>query len=270
MKKKSPDRYHVPALVRGLAILEFLAQRPNGCGLPEIAAGTKLPKNAVFRIATTLAAHGYLARDQATQKYRLDRKLLRLGYAAVDETNLVGKALDVLRDLRDATGETALIAVMAGREGVVIEQVPSQRPIRVQIEIGHHFPMHSAAPGKALLAYLPAAEQAAVLAALPLPRFTARTLTSRAALEQELAQVRRCGYAVEREEEISGVTCIGAPVLNQRGQPVAAIWVTGPSSRLPANQFAKIGPMVRDQAARISQRFGWELLRVASVKRRTG
>lgn len=247
--------YQVPALVRGLKILEHLAGVPAGATLSEVLTALALPKPSVFRLLQTLAEQGYVQRDAAGGRYRLSRKMLALGYAAVDANGLVERSLDVLRSLRDATGETTLLAVLAGREGIVLEQVASPHAVKVLVQVGHRFPLHSAAPGKAILAFLPAAEREALLATLELRRFTARTITTREAFDAELAQVRRSGVAFDRGEELDDLRCVGAPVLDARGQVLAAIWVTGPASRLSEQGLAGFAAQVAAHARTLSQRF---------------
>ncbi len=249
-------RYHVPSLARALKVMEFLASRPEGVGVSQIAQGLKIPTNSAFRIATTLADYGYVWREEPSATYRLSPKFLKLGYAAADTTSLVERSVDVLRDLRDATGETALLAVRSAAGGVVVEQMPALHPIKVIVQIGHPLVMHTAAPGKAMLAFLSAAERAAALDRLTFTRFTQHTITSRADFEAELAEVARLGYAVDRGEEDLDIYCIAAPVRDHRGEPVAAIWVTGPTTRLDDRHAAAVGRLVVEQAARISKRFG--------------
>jgi IclR family acetate operon transcriptional repressor len=259
------SRYHVPNLARALRVLEYLASRPEGCGVTEIAEQLKIPVNSVFRVAATLSDYGYLARDDEAKVYRLNRKLLRLGYAAVDEMNLVEKSIDLLRQLRDATGETALLAVMVDHQGVVLEQVLGVHPVKVTVQPGHLFPMHGAAPGKAMIAFLPEEERKAFLRALSYPRFTPTTITTAREMAVELESVRRLGYAVDRGEIDETIRCVAAPVLNHRGYPIAGIWVTGPASRVKATDFEKLGPVVCDYARRISGRFGFAEMPAESI-----
>lgn len=250
------QRYHVPILVRALKILELLSGIPGGCGASEAAGRLRIPKNTAFRILSTLADHGYLSKDEEGKLYRLDRKLLNLGYAAIDESSLVEKSMDVLRTLRDMTGESAFLAVRLGDQGVVVEQVPGLHPVKVMLQIGHRFPMHTSAPGKALMAYLPEDELDSLLKKISYARYTSRTITCASAMRRELRRIRRTGYALDRAEEIEGLHCVGAAVLDQRGRPLAAIWIGGMASALPRSDFKRLGAMVRDAAAQISRRFG--------------
>lgn len=262
---RSPGRYHVPNLERALHLLEFLAVEPAGMGISDLARRLELPKNSVFRIVSTLHAHGYLVRDSSGRTFALGRKLLALGYAAVGEHHLVEKALDVMRDLRDRTGETVLLGTLLETTGVVLEQVQSLQPVRFVVDVGHRFPLHTAAPGKAMLAFLPEAEREALLPRLPLKRFTARTITDPDALCAEWATVRRRGYAYDRGEEIDGLHCVAAPIFNHRGQPVAALWVTGPAYRLKTAALTRAGAAVRDAALTVSGRFGYQVLADAAA-----
>ncbi len=249
-----PD-YHVPNLERALVILEFLADNP-GAGISRIAEALRMPKNSVFRIAMSLLGRGYLLRDGPTKTFRLSPKLLALGYAATNRHTVVESSIDVMRELRDRTRETVLLGTLVGSEGVVLEQVFGLHPFKFMVDAGTRFSLHTSAPGKALLAFLPPAELREVLGRMKLARYNERTITTRAGLMRELQEVRRLGYAVDRAEEIEGCHCVGAPVLDARGYPAASIWVTGPGNRMPISSFPSLGRLVRGCAERISTRLG--------------
>lgn len=254
------ERYHVPNLERALRVLEHLAGRPEPQGVTDVANALSIPRNSAFRILSTLWAHGYLWRDEDTCKYGLSHKLLALGYASAGQTNLVQIARDVMQDLRDLTQETVLLGMLAGNEGVVLEQVASPQHIKFLVDPGHRFPLHTAAPGKAILAELPEPEQERTLAALTFQRFTERTITSADAMREELDRVRRRGYAVDHGEEIEGLHCVAAAIRDHTGYPRAAIWVTSPAFRLKPEQFDAVGRQVRQHADRISRRLGCDAL----------
>ncbi len=125
-----------------LAVLGLVAVLLLGITQSTIANARqlKLPRNSVFRIVSTLNAHGYLMRDEADKTFRLSRELLSPGYAAIDEHNLIEKSLDVMRQFRDEDDETVLIGTLVDNQGVVLEQVPSTQPMKILVRIGHHFP----------------------------------------------------------------------------------------------------------------------------------
>ncbi|HEY3325284.1 MAG TPA: IclR family transcriptional regulator [Planctomycetota bacterium] len=254
------SRYHVPNLERALLILELLRQHPAGLTGAEIASALKLSKNSIFRITMTLLDHGYLLREEDNKRFALSRKLLILGYSAVGETNLIEKSLDVMRDLRNLTTESVILGALMGDTGVALEQVPGLHPFHFTVQPGTRLRPHTSAPGKALLAFLPADEREALIERLELPRFNSRTVTRKGAFRKELATARALGYAVDRAEEFDGVHCVAAPILDQHGYPAGSIWTTGPACRLPLERFDAIGKMVGEHAQRISRRLGYGVL----------
>ena len=254
------ESYQVPALDRALSILELLAQHPDGMRMREIAEALALPANSVFRLTGTLEERGYLLREGEDMRYRLSRKLLSLGYKAVGEDKLIEHSLAVMQRLRDETQETVLVGIRAELQGVVLEQVGSTQPVKFLVDPGTHFPLHTSAPGKVFVGFAPPAERASLLDRMVFTRYSDRTLDSREKFEAELTQVVAQGYAVDRGEEIEGLHCVGAPIFNHRGYPVAAIWVTGPSFRFRESAFEQMGKLVTAAGSTISRSFGYNLL----------
>jgi IclR family acetate operon transcriptional repressor len=256
LKKPALDRYRVPILDRTLDLLELLSSQPHALTLTELTEALKMPKNSVFRIATTLTLRGYAERDEDTKAYRASRKLLSLGHAAVGGQRLVEAAAPVLSSLRDASGETALLGTLAGNHGVVLDQAPSPLPVKVVVEIGHAFPLHTAAPAKAMLAHLDARKRGEFIKQIKFTKRTPKTITSVKAYLSELTEVRARGYALDRGEESETFACVAAPVFDHRGHPVAAIWISGPSDRVRPAVFGRMGEMVKRHAAQLSRALG--------------
>jgi DNA-binding IclR family transcriptional regulator len=252
------SRYSVPNLDRALSILETLSAAPTGLTLSELAAALEIPTNSVFRISRTLEERGYLERNETTKKFQLTQKLLRLSCApAAGERSLTESALETMRSLRDQTLETVLLGTISGAEGIVIEQVPGRHLFRFCVDVGVRFELHTAAPGKAMLAAMPAGEAEALMDQMPFTRFNPRTITERTAFEAELECTRVRGFGVDEGEEREGAHCVGSVILDRQGWPVGAIWLTGPSSRLPASRFASVGALVREAARSISNKLGY-------------
>lgn len=256
VKAANLGRYRVPILDRTLDVLEHLAGHPEGVTVSALAEHLKMPKNSAFRITTTLLLRGYLDRDESSKACRISGKVLGLGHAALGGGHLLHAAWPVLTSLRDETGETALIGTLAGSKGVVLDQVPSSHPVKVVVETGHAFPLHTAAPAKAMLAFLDSTTRESLVRQMPFPKKTARTLTGVRAYRAELESVGESGYALDRAEENETFSCAAAPVFNQRGQPVAAIWVSGPLDRMPLKNLPKFGEIVRRHAAMLTGKMG--------------
>ena len=169
---------------------------------------------------------------------------------------LIQAAGPILTALRDVTGETALLGTLAGNHGVVLDQVASSHPVKVVVEIGHAFPLHSAAPAKAMLAHWSADAQKAFVAQMKFTKHTRHTITSASAYLATLEQVKAQGYALDRGEESETFACAAAPVLDHRGHPVAAVWISGPSDRVTGDALDKLGQQVKLFADQLSQKLG--------------
>ncbi|OGV61780.1 MAG: hypothetical protein A2283_23935 [Lentisphaerae bacterium RIFOXYA12_FULL_48_11] len=257
MKIVQHGRYQIPGLERGLRVAEYLSTMPAGATLTEIAAALKIPKNSVFRITSTLLESGYITRNENTMKFRLTRKFLVFGLAAVSDENLIENSIASLRKLRDVTDCTAYLGTLYGAEGVILEQAPGGHPFKVSVDLGTRFFLHSGAPGKVMLAFLPEEERENLLNHMKFVRFNERTITDKSKFRQELAKIRQCGYAVDRAEEFAGIHCVGAPVFDRSGRMVAAIWISGQEVVLPAGKFKKYGQIVSKHAVMISERLGY-------------
>ncbi len=260
----------MPNLERGLQILELLLDHPGGLQQTEIATRLKCSKTSVYRIAMTLMEHGYLIRDEETKAMSLSRKLVAMGSRTLAEPDLMSVSVDVLKHLRNLVKETVLIGTIVDTEFVVLEQVLGSYPFKFSVDLGTRLPLHTAAPGKAILAFLPPPESAAIIRRIKFTRFTENTLTSAAEFRAELARVAVTGYAIDRGEQLTGIHCVAAPVFNRHAYPIAAIWITGPADRVLATDLDAVGVLVRDQARVISTRLDHGLLGTHGGSKRTG
>ncbi len=243
-----------PALDRGLAILEALDARSVGMTISELSRGIGSPKNSTARLVQTLMARGYVERDEATMIIRLTGKLLRLGHPRVSRVSLVECALEPMRALRDAVGETVQLGIPIGDEGVIIEQVESTQAVRICAEIGLRFPLHNNAPGKVLLAFQQ--PKACVRAALrlKLKRFTRRTITTREALRLECDRVLKQGFGTDWGEADEGIHCVAVPVFERPDHLLAAVWVSSVAGRMPKGRFSAVAVEVMKAAREIERR----------------
>ena len=255
---ESDQKYQVPILNSTLNVIELLSKSQKGMTLSELEVQSGISKTSLFRIISTLHDREYLVKDEKSKTFSLSRKFLSLGLLALNEHNIVELAIDDMRSLRDEATETVLIGVLINNEGVVLEQIPGTQPFRFVVDYGIRFNLHSSAGGKSILSYLPKKELDDVLNNIKLTAHNENTIVEENELRNEFARVRNCGYAVDFAEETEGVHCIGAPVFNQNGYPVAAVWVTGPSGRVKQHDFDKIGQRVKYYANNISERLGFK------------
>lgn len=248
---------HVVSLMHGLAVLDLFDRDHPTRGVAEIARELGVHKSSASRLAATLAAAGYLEPEAGPGRYRLGARLAVLGRLVTVGADLRREGLPSLRSLVDRLGETGHLAVLEGTEAVTVEVVEGWHTIRMHSWVGKRSPAHCSSLGKALLAGLPEGELASRYGGISLEVRTPRTIDSLERLREELAAVRRTGYAVDREELEGGLCCVAAPILGpQGGTPVAAISVSGPATRIHQGTTPAIAAQVRSAAEEISRRLG--------------
>jgi DNA-binding IclR family transcriptional regulator len=124
-------------------------------------------------------------------------------------------------------------------------------------KLGYRIGISCSAPGKAILAFLPETEREELIATMKFVRYNERTITSKEGLRRELADVVKKGYSFDDSEQFDGIYCIGAPVFDRIGYPVASVWTTGLMMDIDRKQVPEISAIVRDHADRISSRLGY-------------
>jgi DNA-binding IclR family transcriptional regulator len=244
----------VQSVDRALTILGILA-RLGEAGVTEIAAELGVHKSTAFRLVATLESHGMVEQNEERGKYRLGVGVLRLAGATTSRLDVVQEARPICRKLAADSGETVNIAVLSDRSALYLDQVAGQSALQSHNWVGQHIPLHATSNGKVLLSGLSSDE---VDNRLPkLPSYTSDTVTSRARLRRELAEVRDQGYAVAVDELEVGLTAIAAPIRNAHGDVIASLSVSGPTFRLSEPRVKELVPVVQDAADEVSRRLGY-------------
>lgn len=252
--KKRSD-FQVPNLERALQILEYLIQFPNGKGISDLSKELSFPKNSVFRILNTLEGYNYIQRDEL-KKYTLTNKMFAISYDRADRKNLIECSATAMRNLRDNVKETVVLSILSGHEGVVLEEVSGLHPFRFIVERGTKQEAHTSASVKSMLAFSSEKERESVLENVEFIKRTDRTILSKEAYLEELDKVKMAGFATDAGEALEGVCCISAPIFSEDGTPVAALTITGPSSRISSGEVESLGAVVKDAALDISRKLG--------------
>jgi IclR family acetate operon transcriptional repressor len=152
----------------------------------------------------------------------------------------------------EISGETANLAVMEGYQAVYVAQAQPVRIVRMFTELGNRVPLHCTGCGKVLLAYQPDSVITAVIAEMGLPSYTDKTITDPGQFQQELELIRQQGYAVDNGEQEEGVRCLAVPVYGPKGRVVAAVSISGPSSRLDSRRTPSLLPHLKRISAALS------------------
>ena len=251
----NPEQTTVQALDRAVAILKVLAGG-EGMSLTELAEASGQAPATVYRVLSTFQAHGMVEVQPSTQLWFVGQEAFRIGSAFLGRTSLVEQARVVMRELMADTGETANLAIADGGQVVFLSQVETHEPIRAFFRPGTRGPIHASGIGKALLAYAPEPTVNRIVREQGLAAFTARTITDRTRLGEELAAIRAQGWAVDDEERTEGMRCIAAPIFNEFREAVAGVSISGPVVRMDRARGRGFGARVRAAADRITEAIG--------------
>ena len=233
-----------------MELLGAVAARPDGSSAAELARATGLPRSTVTRTLRTLADAGLVERPGA---WVLGYELVRLARAADPYRALVEGARGVLEQLRDETGESALLAVISGRPGIdIVLQLDPDRHVGVASWVGVDVPLYASAAGKLALAELTTAELEAWLVGHPFTQFTHSTVTDPRRLQRGLERSRRRGWAELVDELEDGHAALAVGVRSSDGTLLAAVGISGPTFRLGRARRRELVPLLQKAAAELA------------------
>lgn len=242
------------SLDRGLTILSHLSVAGES-SIAELAAVAEMSRSAAYRLVERLRATDYIV-SSASGRWKLGPAAARLAMAAVQSTDVVHVAPELLRLLVQQTRETVGLGVLSGDEMVFVYRERGPQAVTVSAELGARRPLHCTSVGKAYLSGVEVGERRDLIRRITLTPYTPRTITTRAELERDVEQARARGWAIELGEFDEASACVGAPVYDHSGRPVAAISVAGLTSRME-RAIDRVGPIVASTAEAISRRLGY-------------
>jgi DNA-binding IclR family transcriptional regulator len=186
----------------------------------------------------------------------LGPKLYSLGGLALSRVEFIEDARPGLKWLERITPETIHYAMLIGHQLTYVEKIEGRQPYRMSSVVGMPLRMHCTAIGKAVLAYLAAAERARYLQPEMLVRRTANTLTKPGAIEAELEQIRDQGFSIDDGENEDNIRCVGAPVFNARAAVIGGVSVSAPMFQMTMDQALSLAPSVMTAGRTISEALG--------------
>lgn len=229
---------------KAFRLIDIIGISPGHVSIQNLVRETGWARPTLYRILAAVTANGYLRLDPVAQGYTLGYRFLELAQNVWSGPDLAAVASGELRRLRDITGETAYLAVPHDGAMMALGKFEGTHAVRSAARLGMRKPLHCTSQGKAVLAFLPEQEVDRLVGVAELERFTANTITHPGQLKLNLSIVRQRGYAIEDEEIIIGNRCVGAPILDQSGRPIAAISVAGPTWRLTGERAEQLGPEI--------------------------
>lgn len=241
------------AIEKALQVLNAICDQPQPIGLPDIAARIKLPRQTVHRVLRQLEDAGLVIRDVVRDRFSVGPQLGKLALSALYSDNQSAPMRTILHELVGAVQETCNIGVLRGFEFVYLARVECDWPLRSHLHAGTAVPAHCSSGGKAILAFMPDAQQSRLLRWGKLKPMTEKSITDPSQLGAVLAEVRENGYALSVEEMQLGLIGVGVPICDTAGRALAALVMHGPLARIAPERAVAEVPRLQGAARRLAQ-----------------
>jgi IclR family acetate operon transcriptional repressor len=244
---------------RVIAIISLLTRHKGFHTVTGISKELGISKSTAHRIVSSLERLQWVVRDRWTRRYRLGPGALEIGLSMLSHINIRSISLPYLYQLHDTTNESAMLSLRIGLERVYIEQVESNSELLMKAELGKRYPLWCGAQGKAMLAYMEDSEIEAVIDNLiqsGVPVLASGQVLNMNDLREELAEIRRQGFAVSFGERVQGTAAVAAPIFGHDNRVAGAISVGGPQNRFSVEISKHYGAMVSKAAKDINLRLG--------------
>lgn len=242
----------IASVERALQLMEALLDGPVGA--TALAARLGVSKATAFRLARTLQSKGYVVQLDDS-RYTLGPRCLMLAAWAFGHIDIRREMRWAVEEIHERTGETVLLSVLAGRDSVCIDSIPSKHSVLSIASVGEVWPAHTSSSGLAFLADDPALLE--MYLDQPLEGATKYTVVDPEQLRRMISQFRTQGYAVNRGYWRDGVSAVGAVVHDASGKAVAGLSVMMPDFRLQEEGVEDLGRLLVDVTERASARLGY-------------
>ncbi|WP_295812555.1 SMP-30/gluconolactonase/LRE family protein [uncultured Nitratireductor sp.] len=243
------------ALVKGLTVLELVAEAEGPQRFADLLRQSDLPKPTFARILNTLVAFDLVAKDEKKGTYSLGRRFLEMSHRVWDTFDLQAAAGPELERLSRELGETVALCRLDGEQVQYLEE-RSGDGLGVRVDVGRRVPLHCTAAGKVLLAFLDPAETRGHIDRLEFSAHLPNTITDLERFQADLTLTRARGYAVSYEEHLAGVNSVACAISGQDGGPIGALVVLGPANRLDQSRIHPAGRELIAAARRITGHAG--------------
>lgn len=246
----------VPAVDRAARLLQILKEGRGGYGVSELARMLNASKGTIYEILQTLEHHGLVQHSEDTKKYRLGYSLIEYGRVVlrdIDHREVIHRHVVALRDL---TGETVSVCILAGNQTLVIDRVVPDTRLQVNTLVGQLDSAFISSMGKLLLAYLDDDELDKILATTGPITLSHGSFVDERSLRSILLKVREIGYAIDDGDFVEGVRAVSAPIKAHTGKVIAALTAAGSSVRMTDDRMPEIIRQVVEAAERVSFELG--------------
>lgn len=241
------------AVVKAFKLLEILAESDNPLGVTQLAEFTDLGKSNVHRLLQTLQFMGYVSKTHDNQ-YAATLRVWELGSFVIARQGVREQARPYMCQLSEMTKETVHLAELHEFEVLYIDKIESKEPVRAYTQLGGRAPAYCTATGKAMLAYMSA--QSIIECLSNAQNHTGKTIVNAERFALEAANVRQNRYAINRGEWRADVIGLGAPIMGQGAEVIAAIGLSAPASRVGMDELVTLSAKLVEYARCISLTMG--------------
>lgn len=239
--------------LRLFALLETVASKDQFFSLQSLAEETNIPKPTLHRMLQQLESAGLLERSSDHRQYGTGVRLRKLAENLLLNDTFHGARHGVLRSLVNEVGESCNLTALSGSEVMYLDRVETAAPLRFYLHSGSRVPVHCSASGKLFLAGMTPAQRQRLLGHATLEAFTPKTLTHHDALEEEIQQIKRQGFALDNEEFLPGLLCVAVLVPSASGRSNLCIAVQAPIMRLTPEKALSLLPALHRAADALSK-----------------
>lgn len=251
------DRYLINSIIRACNILKCFSGEKTHFKISDLARQLQLDRSTTYRILLSLEKCGLVEKDRKTGEFSLGIAAFEIGNTYLRKTDLIRISKPIMMSLALKVQETVHLAVLSDTEIVYVDKVDSPRALGMMSKIGQRAPVHCTALGKVLLAFQTEDELSRIISEIRLKSCTRNTITSKSKLMEELEEVGKQGYALDRREHEEGIECIGAPIRDHLGVVIAALSISGPQQKINTPSEKRFTKEVRNAASQISSKLGY-------------
>lgn len=239
--------------LRLFSLLEVVASKDQFFSLQGLSEETNIPKPTLHRMLQQLESAGLLERSADSRQYGTGIRLRKLAENLLINDTFHGARHRVLRALVQEVGESCNLTALSGSEVMYLDRVETPAPLRFYLHSGSRVPVHCSASGKLFLAGMTPAQRQRLLSHTPLEAFTHKTLTQWDALDEEIKQVKRQGFALDNEEFLPGLLCVAVLVPSAAGRSNLCVAVQAPIMRLTPDKALSLLPALHRAADALSR-----------------
>jgi len=242
-------------LLRGLAIMNAVANSTRPLSIADLVNELGLAKPTVHRIASQLEAEHYLQRNPSDKRFVIGNKLKEFSTNILSNSTLGAPRRAILEALSNEIGETCNCTMLDGNRTVYFDRVECNWPIKINLHPGSRLPLHATASGKLFLAYMKKGDRNRILDAAPLSACTKHTITSSEELKTQLKNIKKQGIAFDNQEFIDSMIAIAVPVFDNKNRICFTVAVHAPTTRQTIDSLSEYIPSLHHAADALAESY---------------